>query len=73
MAVPSTVTAAAPASLYVGDLHPDVTDGQLVDAFSEFSSLASVRVCRDSSTGRSYGYGYVNFLSAEDGIVLFTL
>ncbi|XP_021289767.1 polyadenylate-binding protein 7 isoform X2 [Herrania umbratica] len=67
MAVPSAVTmAASPASLYVGDLHPDVSDGQLFDAFSEFKSLASVRVCRDSSTGRSLCYGYVNFISPQD-------
>ncbi|XVE76070.1 hypothetical protein DITRI_Ditri12bG0143300 [Diplodiscus trichospermus] len=52
MAVRSAAkVAASPASLYVGDLHPDVSDGQLFDAFSEFRSLASVRVCRDSSTG----------------------
>ncbi|KAF2307485.1 hypothetical protein GH714_029078 [Hevea brasiliensis] len=68
MAVPSMVSATAPASLYVGDLHPDVTDGQLFDAFSEFKSLASVRVCRDSSSGRSLCYGYVNFISPQDAI-----
>ncbi|XP_015898573.3 polyadenylate-binding protein 7 isoform X2 [Ziziphus jujuba] len=67
MAVSQTV-AAAPASLYVGDLHPDITDGQLFDAFSEFKSLASVRVCRDSASGRSLCYGYVNFISPQEAI-----
>ncbi|KAF7804371.1 polyadenylate-binding protein 7-like [Senna tora] len=67
MAVSPTV-AAAPASLYVGDLHPDIADGQLLDAFAEFKSLASVRICRDSSTGRSLCYGYVNFISPQDAI-----
>ncbi|XP_038905827.1 polyadenylate-binding protein 7 [Benincasa hispida] len=65
-AVSQTTVHASPASLYVGDLHPDVTDGQLFDAFSGFKSLASVRICRDSSTGRSLSYGYVNFISPQD-------
>ena len=69
MAVPpDAVAVAASASLYVGDLHPDVTDGQLFEAFSEFNHLSSVRICRDSSSGCSLGYGYVNFTSPQEGI-----
>ncbi|XP_050910491.1 polyadenylate-binding protein 7 isoform X2 [Lathyrus oleraceus] len=67
MAVSPSV-ATTPASLYVGDLHPDVSDAQLREAFSDFNTLASVRVCRDSSTGKSLCYGYVNFLSPQDAI-----
>ncbi|OVA17903.1 RNA recognition motif domain [Macleaya cordata] len=67
MAAPSTAIQ-APASLYVGDLHPDVTDSQLFDFFSEINNLASVRVCRDTISGRSLGYGYANFITSEDGI-----
>lgn len=67
MAVPDTIISAMPASLYVGDLHPELSDGALFEAFTEFKSLSSVRVCRDSSSGRSLCYGYVNFLSTQDG------
>ncbi|KAK8672183.1 hypothetical protein V6N13_110556 [Hibiscus sabdariffa] len=67
MSVPTALTvAASPVSLYVGDLHPDVSDNNLIQTFSEFKSLASVHVCRESSTGRSLSYGYVNFVSPQD-------
>lgn len=58
-------------SLYVGDLHPSVTEGILYDSFSEYKSLTSVRLCKDVSTGRSLCYGYANFLSRDDGTVFF--
>jgi polyadenylate-binding protein len=63
----SEIETATPASLYVGDLHSDVTDDLLYKAFSEFKSLTSVRVCKDSVTGKSLCYGYVNFTSHQDG------
>lgn len=73
MSVNSETEAVTPASasLYVGDLHSDVTDGQLYEAFSEFNSLASVRVCRDSATGKSLCYGYVNLTSLQEGKLFF--
>nr|CAB3468276.1 unnamed protein product [Digitaria exilis] len=55
------------ASLYVGDLAESVDETVLLGVFSQVAPVASVRVCRDTITGVSLGYGYVNFHSRQDG------
>ncbi|KAG8193959.1 hypothetical protein JTE90_013656 [Oedothorax gibbosus] len=52
-------------SLYVGNLSPNCTEASLFEKFSPIGTIMSLKICREP-TGRSLGYGYVNFTESED-------
>lgn len=53
--------------LFVGGLPFSTTDDELADAFSQFGTVASAKVITDRETGRSKGFGFVEFESDDEG------
>jgi len=51
--------------LYVGSLPYSVTETQLRELFEPFGSVESVRLISDKFTGRSKGFGFVEFAENE--------
>lgn len=52
--------------LYVGGLPYSTTDAELKDGFSQAGSVTSAVVIMDKMTGRSKGFGFVEFASDEE-------
>lgn len=53
-----------PTKLFVGNLGPTTTVGDLRTFFSRFGELVDVVIVPNHSTGHSRGFGYVSFQSA---------
>ena len=53
--------------LFVGGLPFSTTDDELNAAFSEYGTVASAKVITDRETGRSRGFGFVEFESDDEG------
>jgi len=54
--------------LYVGGLPYATTDTELKDAFSQAGDVSSAIIIMDKMTGRSKGFGFVEFASDEDAV-----
>jgi len=53
--------------VFVGGLPFTTTDDELRDAFAAHGAVASATVVRDRETGRSKGFGFVEFENDEEG------
>lgn len=53
--------------LFVGGLPFATTDDELAQAFSQFGTVVSAKVITDRETGRSRGFGFVEFGSDDEG------
>nr|CAD2143730.1 unnamed protein product [Meloidogyne enterolobii] len=54
--------------IFCGDLGNEVSDELLAKAFRKFPSFQKAKVCRDSRTNKSKGFGFVSFKNQEDFI-----
>ena len=52
--------------LYVGNLPWSIDDQKLNDIFSEFGNVESASVISDRQSGRSKGFGFVEFGNDEE-------
>jgi cold-inducible RNA-binding protein len=52
--------------LYVGNLPHSYSEEDLKELFSQFSSVISAKLIIDRDTGRSKGFGFVEFESGDE-------
>ncbi|KAJ4893144.1 RNA-binding (RRM/RBD/RNP motifs) family protein [Raphanus sativus] len=62
-------SSASPSSkLFVGGLSYSVDEQSLKDAFSSFGYIEEVRIAYDKGSGRSRGFGFVDFVEKDDAL-----
>lgn len=49
-------------TLYLGNLHPFVTEATLQEVFSGLDGITELKVIKDKATGMSAGYGFAKFV-----------
>jgi len=52
--------------LYIGNISYNTTDDSLKEAFSQFGSVESAVIITDKFSGRSKGFGFVEFSTEEE-------
>jgi RNA recognition motif-containing protein len=51
--------------LYIGNLSFDISEEELGEAFSQFGEIVSTAIIKDSVSGRSKGFGFIEFAQEE--------
>ncbi|KIH94118.1 polyadenylate-binding protein [Sporothrix brasiliensis 5110] len=52
-------------NIYIKNLNPDVTDEEFRELFEKFGTVTSSTIARDQETGKSRGFGFINFTAHE--------
>lgn len=53
-------------NIYVGNLPFEFSEDDLTDLFSNYGNVTSVKIIKDSLSGRSRGFGFVEMSSDEE-------
>lgn len=53
-------------NIYVKNIHSDVSDEELRELFENYGEVTSAAIARDSESGKSRGFGFVNFIKHEE-------
>lgn len=67
-AVPAGLPENASTNLFIGRLSWDVDEEWLTREFEEFGEIQRVKIIMDRDTGKSKGFGYVEFAKVEDAV-----
>ena len=54
-------------NLYIGNLNYKIRERELQALLGQFGEIVSLRVVTDRGTGRSKGFGFIEFAEAEAG------
>ncbi len=56
-------------NIYIGNLHINVSETQVWDLFKTFGHINSVHIVTDTASGQSMGFGFVDIVEREGGLM----